>query len=136
MSSASHSYGSTIGIGVVASGTYVTIAEVVDINAPDIKIASTKVTHLTSANAFQEKIPGLGDGGEIQLKLNFVKAGFATIYGYLRVLKDFLITFADGSTMLATGFINGIKISAPGETHITVDIGIEVTGKPVFTAAA
>jgi hypothetical protein len=135
MSSATHSFGSTLGVGPIG-GTYVTISEVADINGPDVKVASTKVTHLTSANAFQEKIPGYADAGQLVFKLNFVKAQFSTLYGYLRVVKGWLMTFADGSTMEMVGFIVGIKPGVSEENQIMVDVTVEVTGKPVFVAAA
>src|SRR5437868_173042 len=79
-----HSYSTNFGIDPAGGTTYVNLAEVVDDNGPDIAVGSTKFTHLNSDNAFHEYKPGLGEGGNLSLKLNFAKAQFNTLLGYLR----------------------------------------------------
>jgi hypothetical protein len=131
---ATHTYGSTIGVGPVG-GSFTLIAEVLDISGPDVKVNAVKVTHLTSDAAFHEKLAGLADGGEVTLKLNFIKAQFLTLYGYLRLLKGWKITFADSSNFIMAGFITNIKVEAQEDQQIIANVTVTVTGAPVFAVS-
>jgi hypothetical protein len=65
----------------------VELAEVRDVNFPQIEVDEHEVTHLKSPGRFKEFIPGLKDGGEFTATTNY-SFGSAT---------DLLLTAATGS---------------------------------------
>jgi hypothetical protein len=113
-----------------------TIGEVLNITAPQISVEPIETTHLTSSNAFKEFIPGFGDGGEISLTINYAKAQLSTLYGLIRTVASFTLTFADSSTWTGSAFLTALSGGEVEEDNrVTCEITLKVTGKPTFTAS-
>jgi hypothetical protein len=142
MATPTHTYGTVLQVDATGGGTYADVAEVIDIMGPKVTVSSVKTTHLTSANAFHEKIPGLGDAGQLTFNLRFHKTQFNTLYGYLRSTKDWRVKLplidseATNSRWDADGFIVEIGTEMPEDDKIIAPVTIELTGKPTFTAGA
>lgn len=136
MATPTHTYGTVL---QVDTGGFADVAEVVDIMGPDITVNAVKTTHLTSANAFHEHIPGLGEAGEITFNLRFGKAQFNTIYGYIRTTKTWRIKFplidteSSNTRWDANAFITKIGTEMPEDDKIVAPVTLKVTGKPTFT---
>lgn len=123
-------YGSTI-----AGSALSTVVEVTKIGGPNLKADSIELTHMTSDNRFREYISGLLEGGEVSLELNYTKAQCAAIATALGTTDTFTLTLSDSSTWVFTGFINALGQETPHDGKISNTAGIQVSGKPVFTAA-
>lgn len=126
-----------VGVGaklqVDISSVYTDVVEIVSIDGPQIQVGDVDVTHLQSPNQFREFLPGLGDGGVLNMEANYTKAQMNTLYGFLRVTKPWRILFSDGSKWDLNGYINAISTTAPLEDESAMPFSIKVTGKPVFT---
>src|SRR6185436_920891 len=55
----------------VGSGTFVAVAEVKSIGGPSLSRDAVEATHMESPDDHAEFIPGLANGGEVSLVLNF-----------------------------------------------------------------
>jgi hypothetical protein len=73
----------------------VELAEVRDVNFPQIETDEHEVTHLKSPDKFKEFIAGLKDGGEFTATLNYVPGG----------ATDLLLTAALGGTNRAVRIV-------------------------------
>jgi len=135
MSTAFIGYGSTLGFADTQAGSYTTVAQVVDIQGPGIEIPGVKITNQDSVSAAQEKLPGLADAKQIKIKLIYLKTAVTTLYGLYRLQKFWKITYPDASTWIGFGHITMYDPNAPLEDAIVMEITIELSGKPVFTAA-
>ncbi|MDK1103953.1 MAG: phage tail tube protein [Actinomycetota bacterium] len=62
----------TPGYGAVLKRGATTIAEVVSITGPGVSRDTIEKTHLTSDGMAREFIPGLIDGGDVTVELNFL----------------------------------------------------------------
>jgi hypothetical protein len=87
--------------------TFTTIAEVVGISGPSLKLETIDVTNMDS-NGWREKIPTLKDAGEVQLDMNYLPANATQNYtqGLLadfnnRTLRNFKVVYSN-----------------PGATHV------------------
>lgn len=96
-SKARHGYGTTFGmvawlpIGgnypTLATLSYTTIAEILEIDGPKVAINFTDVTTLAASFDAKEFLTGIGDGGELTVKLNFLEESWHTCilaYGMTR----------------------------------------------------
>jgi hypothetical protein len=141
VSVARHSYSTTLGIDPTGGSSYVSIAEVIEINGPGIKVTATKRTNLNSPNGYQEKIPGLADQGQLTCKLNFSEAQYTSLVAVIRTpLIAFKITFpltgtqTVAATLTGQGQIAELGMAFPDDDRITCDATFEASGKWTFTA--
>ncbi len=112
------------------------VAEVVSISGPDLEGDDIEVTHMDSSDGYMEFLPGLVDGGEVSIELNFTKAETALLLTYFRVKKAYKVTFSDTSTWHFNGYIKTLGNEAPLKDKIGQTATFKVAGTPVFTAAA
>ena len=110
------------------------VAKVQDISGPDLGGDDIDFTNMDSASGFMEFMPGLVDGGEVSITLVFTKAETALLYGYLRTLKAYMVTFSDGSTWHFNGYIKSLGNEAPAKGGIMQTATFKVAAKPTFTA--
>jgi hypothetical protein len=121
-------------------GVYDTIAYVASITPPQITTDDVEVEDLDPTDAYKKYLPGLLDGGEVSLTLNFdgSSTGHTALLGDAnsRATKNFKIVLPDTSTWGFSGYVKGFANSdiAAGDV-IQADVTIKVTGKPTFTAA-
>ncbi len=117
------------------SGAFATITEVVDVHGPKLKIKDVNFSNMDSASAGEEFGPGLVDGGEFTLVVNYSKGVLAAMMAIIRVVRQFKVIIPDGSTWLATGYINNLDHGQPHNDKETLNIGIKVSGLPAFTSS-
>ena len=138
-STATHSYSSTIGIDATGGVTYVTAAEVREINGPGLKVTMSDRSHLVSDSAAKEKTAGFIDQGSITLKLNFTKAQYALFLTMLRKPLGIKITLplvggeVTASSIAGKGLLSELGQAIPEDDTITNDVTLEATGLWVFT---
>lgn len=126
--------GTTLGFGVVASGTYVTIAEVVDVKAPEISVARVDFTNYESPNSTIETLPsGWLEVGDTDVDLTYTHAQKAALDAIIGVLKDFKITLPNTKTIVFTGFISKAGVEIPLKDRIKAPYTVSATTKPIYT---
>lgn len=134
MSDAFDGYGSTLDIGDAASPeVFTSVAEVTNIQPGAMTTEALDVTHLESADAHREKIPGIKDTGVFTISGNYLPANAThknATRGLLKLWKDRtvfnakLVLSDDASTEWPfTAFMSNFQIG---------DIG--VSGKVSFSA--
>jgi hypothetical protein len=117
-----------------------TIGEVISISGPEMETDVVEITHLDSANAHKDFIPGLIDGGSVEVELQFETAGtaFNTLVTdfQARTVQAYEILFSNtgASTLSFSAFITSLspQISGAGE-RVTASVGFKVSGKPTWT---
>lgn len=100
-----HSYGGTIGVDWAGGSSYVLLAQVVSFTPPEVSITKAPGWHLTSANAFKSKIPGMVDADDASITLRFTGNEWDNFMDHLRDLGSWQITSAEGTVITFTGFL-------------------------------
>lgn len=124
------------------NGTWTWLAEVFSLSGLPMNPSSTKLTHLTSDFKAHEKIPGITDAGQLQAKLNY----YAALMNTIQELQPdntasspdwdrnaWLLQLPDGGQWLFTAFIQGSPLDVPEDDRVTIDVTLEVSGRPIFT---
>lgn len=129
-------YGQSLGYSNDGAA-YTSVAQTTDFDGPDVSVKAVQITNNDSPNGFHEKTPGMGDAGKVTFKCIYKKTIVSALYGLIRATKYWKLTYPDGSTWVCQGFITmGPKVGSPMEDAEIVDVTLEWSGKPVFTAAA
>lgn len=127
---------------------WTTVAEVTKITPPAIARDAQDATHTESAGGWKEFIPGLKDGGEVSIEMNFIPkgAGVALILAQFNAsaVTQCRILFPDGShtspitsTKWAFNAVcTGFAPEAPIDNTMVATAKFKVTGQPTFTPAA
>lgn len=144
MATKTHPYSAALSYATATNGTFTALADVRSVKPPNIQIGSSETTHLGSANAAKEFIPGWIDAGDIGFTLYFDSAQFSTVYGLVRSSRYWKITFplvgtqTTAATWVAEGFLTSLDTAEMGidDNAVTAPGTIKVTGKPTFTAAS
>lgn len=132
-------YGSTISIAPIAGGTvgsYVAIAQTVDLNSPASEVGDVNITNNDSPNNTKESVPGMIEPGDLEFEVVYVKAQFQTLAGYRGDgnIYSFKETFPDGAVCVFPGYIK--KLSLEGKTEddaLKGKITIKLNGKEVWS---
>ncbi len=129
------------GDGVTPTEGFTTVAEVKDIDAPELSRSVHDVTHQQSPDGYNEKIGGIRDGGEVSFTLNFLP-GNATQDATTGLISDlhtdtkrnYRLVFpdADGTTWTFPGLVTSFKAKAPVDGALEADVTVTVCGKPVI----
>lgn len=128
---------------------WVTVAEVVSVTPPSLSRDAVDATHTESPEKWREFIPGLRDGGEVTLEMNFIPkgAGISTILGSFNrdEVVNSRITFPDETVPGASpsdatvwtflAFITGFEPEAPVDDKMVASVTFKLSGKPTFLAA-
>lgn len=120
-------------------GTYTKIGQTKDIKGPDSEVGDVKVTNNDSPDNTKEYGPGMIEPGVIGWDLVYEKTDFATLYALFGDGNKYFWreTFADGSTMVAPGYLKKLPIVTKTEDEANmVSVEVKLTGKPVFTAGS
>lgn len=140
-----------IGYGVLfkiaddnSPANYNVVGEQTNVTPPKISGDTHDATHNESPNAAREYIPGLVDGGEVSIEINYVpnSAGITTFMNLLRQVATCRIEFplfAGQSVKPKWDFdaiLTGFEPSAPVDDKMTATVTFKVTGLPVFTAGS
>lgn len=131
-------YTTAVGYGDTQGGSYSDIANIVEATLPDVEIKDVDFTNMQSASYFMEFIPGMGNAGEIEVKLLFEKTQQDTLYSLVRVTKWWRINFplASGETTPSNwkcqGYLKGLKNLNPLDDKMELTCKMKLTGKPVW----
>lgn len=131
-------FGTEIGYGDSEGGSYTPIADMTDVTLPNIEVNDVDVTTHGLAALFRDFTPGLGNAGELELKLLFDKANQATLYGLIRTSKWWKIQFpligaeTVSSSWTCLGYIKGIQNMTPLDDKMECTIKIKLRRKPTF----
>ena len=121
--------------------TYTMVASVTDINGPDRTREALDVTAHDSDEHYMEFIPGLKDGGEVTLTLNFRPGQASHLalddqYDLQEVLDYRLVVLPadpDEITWDFPGFITDLGDAYPHDDKMERSVTFKVAGKPVLT---
>lgn len=132
-------YDSEFGIEGTTPGTYVKVAAVTAITPPGMTRDAVEVTHLESPDMYKEYIPGLKDGGEATITLNFTPSATDVVVAAFEndAADKYQVTFPNGVMLRFTGFFTGYtppELTPGGNMVATATI--KCTGKPTLHAAA
>lgn len=130
--------GTTIGHSTVDAGSFTTLAEVKNIGGPNPTVNKVDLTHLTSDDETEESTAGLIVPGVVDFVLNFTASVYNTLLGFLRLQKDWKITYPSGDYHEFQGYIVGLPMETPAADStesITVSVSVQITGLPTFTVA-
>lgn len=124
-------YGATLKYQVGGSGSFIALGRVKSIKPAKITAKSIDTTVLDSADEFEEMIPGLASGGEIEVTLEYSASWTETLYGLFRSQTNYQVVYADETGWQYAGFLNEIGDDevVNGEIVMTT-VKIQVTGKP------
>jgi len=119
---------------------WTSVAEVTSITPPGLSRDTVDATHSESADKFREFIPGLIDGGEVSLELNFVPGNSTTTLLLAEIeqaaARSYKIVFPGGETFSFSGIATAFEPDAPVDDKMSASATFKITGKPVLAAAA
>ncbi|MGH0031739.1 MAG: phage tail tube protein [Myxococcota bacterium] len=119
------------------SGTYVTIAEVLSIDGPDIQGSEVEVTNMDSTGRNREYIAGLTDPGGVDLRMNFVPGNaqqeqiLDDVQANPSTTRSYRIRFAQLTPVRRldfSGFILNAPYSIPVDSQVTQSVRVRVSG--------
>lgn len=131
-------HGTTIGYAEIGTpeGPYTTLGEVTNVTPPPISRDLIDATHMESEEGWREYIPGLKDGGEMSLDLNFVPGSatddFMVAEQAVETVRPWEITFPNGAIWRFTAFCSGYEPAVPVDDKMTATATFKVSGKPDF----
>ncbi|WP_267348139.1 phage tail tube protein [Sphingomonas sp. GM_Shp_2] len=122
------------------ASTKTPLAEITEINPPEMNRDSVQFTHHSSPDGFHEFKPGLADAGEVSVTYNLVPgladdAVIATHFAS-RIVEGWSITFPNGATLDFNGFATSHGRATPLDDKMTGSATFKISGKPVMTPAA
>lgn len=131
----------TRGFGTTLAGaTTGTIGKVRDVNGFGASADKIDMTHGDIDSRVKEFVAGLIEAKAWNVTVLYTKAGFDDAYTAVGADNEaWTLTFPDGSTLVAQGFISDVEGAAPynGEMtfRVTVTTSVGASGLPVFTPA-
>lgn len=122
--------------------TYTTIAEVQSFDGPSATLDMIEATHMESPDYYREYIPGLKDGGDLSLSLNYLPSN--TTQNVLqedldnRTKQYWKVVWTDAVSSEATfrGYVTNFGQSGSMDGKLDASITIRITGKVTFTAGS
>lgn len=139
MTDAISSFGTFLKKGDGGSPTevFATIAEVGDIEGPDMSLATEEVTHHGSVGGWDEFVGTILSGGEVSFPVNFLpsNATHDALTGLQadmvnRTKRNFQIVYPDpgGNGFAFKALVTGVKPKAPVKGKLAADIKLKITG--------
>lgn len=141
MTNAINAFGTLLKIGDGGSPeTFVTIAELTDIDGPELEMDTLEATNHSSPGGFREYVGGLLDAGEISIEFNFLPTdatqGYST--GLLhdmvnRTKRNFQFVFSGGITTWSfAALVTKFKSSEPIDDLLKGSATLKITGQPTL----
>lgn len=142
MTSALSSFGTLVKKGDGGSPeSFTTIAELLDIEGPELELDTEEATSHSSPDGWAEYIGTILDGGEVSFDVNYVPTN-ATHNATTGLIKDmtgrtkrnFQIVFPDSgnTTWSFTALVTKVGPAAPVRGALKGSITLKVTGKPTL----
>jgi hypothetical protein len=125
-------YSSTFGIWNGAS--YTNVAEVTNITPPQYTRDAIEATHHASPNSYREYIPGMIDGGEVSIEINYVPSNADVIIAALQSSSagQFRITHANGVSVTFSAVVTGYSPETPIDGKMSATATFKVSGRPTW----
>lgn len=132
--------------GIATLGTEITrnsvhVAQVMDINGPDLSTDTDEITNHDSPDGVEEFLPTIKRTGEVTFELVFNgdEASHDDNSGLIeawetRSLDDYEIIYPDGSKWDLQAYVTGFSMAAPVDGHLSADVTLRPSGAPTFTA--
>lgn len=117
---------------------YVEVAEVHNISGPSVSRDSIETTHHGSTGGYREYLPGLRDGGEVTVDINWdnSEGSHADIYGQITssqtANEDYRVNFSGGATFTFSGHVTAFDVTAPLDDRLTASLTIKLSGQPTL----
>jgi len=134
-------YGVLLKIGDGAtSEVFTTIAEVKDIDGPELELEAKEVTSHDSGG-WREYIGTLLTGGEVSFDLNFIPTNATHSYSsgliddmVSRTRRNFKLVFSDtgATTWQFAALVTGFKTAAAVEDELAAEVTLQITGQPTL----
>lgn len=135
MTEAISSFGTLLKMGNGATTeVFSTIAEVLDIDGPDLSLSTEEVTNHGSTGGWEEHIGTILSGGEVSFEINYVptaptQAALITAMT-TRDVTNFQVIYpnagSDGFGFAA--LVTGFKSKAPVKGKLAADVKFKITG--------
>lgn len=132
--------------GIATLGTIITrnasaIAQVMDIDGPDLSTDTDEITNHDSPDGVEEFLPTIKRTGEVTFELVFNgdfpshddNGGLIQAWQD-RALDSYEITYPDASTWDFEAYVTGFSMAAPVDGHLSADVTLRPSGAPSFTA--
>jgi len=111
------------------AGVLTKIANLTSLGFPDISTDEIDVSSHDSADNYREFVPGMIDGGSIDIEGNFTgDEGIKALIDAGEVIP-FVITTASGKTAEFNGFFTSFAVDLPFEDKESFSASIKVSGK-------
>lgn len=128
--------------GTLLKRAGVTVAEVTDINPPELGRKEIETTHHQSPGMWQEFMKGLKNAGDVTFSINYIPTN-STHNAAAGVVADFAndttndtwtIVFPDSgaTTWTFPAFVSKFSPKAPVDGKLAADITLKVTGQPTL----
>lgn len=131
-------YGTQFQRETVTPDVYDTIAQVSNITPPQSEIDDVEIEELDPIEGYKRFLPGLIDGGEVSLTLNFdgKNTGHQNLLNdhQSRSIRKYKIVLPDNTTWAFSGYVKSFSSSEinAGEV-IQAEVTIKISGKPTLT---
>ncbi|NRB17723.1 MAG: hypothetical protein HRU33_09205 [Rhodobacteraceae bacterium] len=127
-------YNSTFGMADGEAGPFPAIAGVISITPPSKSRDAVDKTHLKSPDRYKEYFPGMKEGGEAKIGLNFKPSVAVTLDTAFEVGETWCqITFPDETTTLTfKAVITGLEYGELVNDKMTATLTLKLSGKPVL----
>jgi predicted secreted protein len=125
-----------------SSEAFTAVADIVEVVPPAISRESVDTTVHNTADRYRTFIPGLRDGGEVTLRIQYDAEGtnHSDLLDDLNddVLHNYKIVFPTGigETWTFGGFVTRLGDQSPLDDKITREITFKVSGKPTLAASS
>ena len=137
MTASSVKIGYNTDFAIYNGSSYVDVAEVTTISWPSYARDAVEVTHLNSDDQFREYVPGLMDGGEVTLEMNYIPSVSDVIIAALTAstIGQFKITAQGGANVVFRAIVTSYQPQSPVDDRMTASATFKITGKPTWAAS-
>lgn len=114
--------------------TFVTLAELVEFNPPEMSRDAVEYTHMSSPERWREYKPGLRDAGEIPITYNLIpgEADDDTVAESFanNGVEEWEVEYPNGAVLPIKGFFTSHSGATPIEDRMTGAATFKISGKP------
>ena len=114
---------------VLQGSEQVKIANLTDLSFPDIEVDEIDISSHDSEDDYREFIPGMKDGGSIDIEGNYTSDNAIISYIDGGEVQEFTITTASNKTVTFKGFFTSFTVDLPYEDKEAFSASIKVSGK-------
>lgn len=138
--SGNNAFGTSLSKGDGAeTEVFTAVGNVTSVSGLSLSRESIDVTAHDSTDGWREHIPGLKDGGEVTVDLNFdpnehVELGLDDFA--LDANSNWELAFPTGAKWEFSGHVTSDESDAPHDGKLSGSITVKVSGKPTFVPAA